>query len=141
MHDLRLLRDNLQSLREGMRRRLQLDALAPRIDRAESLDRDRRSLIQRGEELKATRNAATQEVARRKKAKESVDELIAQTRALGDDISALGRELAEVEDELGGILMELPNIPLADVPDGGEESNRVVRSWGALRLSAGMRTN
>ncbi|MEO8879990.1 MAG: serine--tRNA ligase [Gemmatimonadaceae bacterium] len=139
MHDLRTLRDNLELLREGMRRRRQLDALAPRIDRAEMLDRERRSLIQRGEELKATRNAATQEVARRKKAKENAADLIAQTRALGSDIAALELELASVERELGGILLQLPNIPLADVPDGGEESNRVVRTWGEPRSSEGVR--
>ena len=139
MHDLRLLRDNLESLREGMRRRLQLDALAPRIDRAETLDRDRRSLIQRADEKKAARNAATQEVARRKKAKENADELIAQTRALGDEISALELELSGVEGELGEILMQLPNIPLADVPDGGEENNRIVRAWGEPRPANGVR--
>ena len=139
MHDLRTLRDNLESLREGMRRRLQLDALAPRIDRADVLDRERRSLIQRADEQKATRNAATQEVARLKKGKESADALIAQTRALGDEISALELELAGVESELGDILMQLPNIPLADVPDGGEESNRIVRAWGEPRDSAGVR--
>ncbi len=35
--------------------------------------------------------------------------------------------------------MQLPNIPLADVPDGGEESNRIVRAWGEPRDSAGVR--
>jgi len=139
VHDLRTLRDNLESLREGMRRRLQLDALAPRIDRADVLDRERRSLIQRADEQKATRNAATQEVARLRKGKENADALIAQTRALGDEISALELELAGVESELGDILMQLPNIPLADVPDGGEESNRIVRAWGEPRDSAGVR--
>ena len=134
-----MLRDNLESLRDGMRRRLQLAALAPRIDRAESLDRDRRSLIQRADERKAARNVATQEVARRKKAKENADELIAQTRALGDDISALELELAAVESELTDILMQLPNVPLADLPDGGEESNRVVRAWGEPRAPDGVR--
>ena len=139
MHDLRTLRDNLESLREGMRRRLQLDALAPRIDRADVLDRERRSLIQRADEQKATRNAATQEVARLKKGEENADALIAQTRALGVEISALELELAGVESELFDILMQLPNIPLADVPDGGEESNRIVRAWGEPRDSAGVR--
>jgi seryl-tRNA synthetase len=139
VHDLRLLRDNLESLREGMRRRLQLDALASRIDRADTLDRDRRSLIQRADEKKAARNAATQEVARRKKAKENADELIAQTRALGDEISTLELELSGVEKELNEILMQLPNIPLVDVPDGGEESNRVVRAWGEPRPAGGVR--
>ena len=134
-----MLRDNLESLREGMRRRLQLDALAPRIDRAEALDRNRRALIQRADDAKAARNAATQEVARRKKAKENADELIARTRALGADIAALESELAAVEQELSGILMQLPNVPLADVPDGGESSNRVVRAWGEPRTSDGVR--
>jgi seryl-tRNA synthetase len=139
VHDLRTLRDNLEALREGMRKRLQLDALAPRIDRAEVLDRDRRALIQRADEKKAARNAATQEVARRKKAKESADELIAQTRTLGDNISALELELAAVENELGDILMQLPNMLLADVPEGSEENNRVVRSWGEPRATDGVR--
>ncbi|MFI5243571.1 MAG: serine--tRNA ligase, partial [Gemmatimonadales bacterium] len=134
-----MLRDNLESLRDGMRRRLQLEALAPRIDRAEFLDRERRSLIQRADEGKAARNAATQEVARRKKAKEDANDLIAQTRALGDDISALELSLADVERELSEILLQLPNVPLADVPDGGEESNRVVRSGGEPRASDGVR--
>ncbi len=122
-----------------MRRRLQLDALAEKIDRAEVLDKNRRSLIQRADDRKAARNSATQEVARRKKAKENADALIAETRALGDEISALELELGGVEGELGDILMQLPNIPLADVPDGGEESNSVVRSWGEPRASEGVR--
>lgn len=139
MHDLRLLRDNLESLRDGMRRRLQLDALAPGLDRAELLDRNRRSLIQRADEQKAARNAASQEVARRKKAKENADALIAQTRSLGDDISALELELAGVESELSDILMRIPNVPSADVPDGGESGNRVVRAWGEPRSTDGVR--
>jgi seryl-tRNA synthetase len=139
VHDLRMVRDNLASLREGMRRRGQLGALGPRIDRAEELDRDRRSLIQRADEQKAARNANSQEVARRKKARESADELIARTRALGDEIAALEQQLAAVEGELGDILIQLPNVPLADVPDGGEEANRVIRSWGTPRESEGVR--
>jgi seryl-tRNA synthetase len=139
VHDLRLLRDNLASLRDGMRRRGQLDVLAPRIDRAEALDRERRSLIQRADERKASRNAASQEVARRKKMKESADELIVQTRALGDEIALLEHELAAVEGELGEILLQIPNVPLADVPEGGEEANCVVREWGVPRPSDGVR--
>ncbi len=122
-----------------MRRRLQLDALADKIDRAESLDVERRSLIQQVEEKKAARNSASQEVARRKKEKVSADELIAETRTLGGEISALELALGSVETELGDILMQLPNIPLADVPNGGEEANTIVRAWGEPRASDGVR--
>jgi seryl-tRNA synthetase len=139
VHDLRLLRDNLESLREGMRRRRQLDTLAPRIDRAEQLDGERRALIQQVEEKKATRNAVSQEVARLKKQKESADELIRDMRALGDEIATLETSLAEREQELHDILLQIPNIPLLDVPDGGEESNRVVRVWGEPRAAEGVR--
>ena len=134
-----MLRDNLPVLREGMRRRGQLAALGERIDRAEALDAERRRLIQHVEDRKATRNTATQEVARRKKATENADELIAQTRALGDEIATLERGLVAVEEELGSILLQLPNIPLPDVQDGGEEQNRVVRHWGTPRATDGVR--
>ena len=139
MHDLKLLRDNLSALREGMRRRGQLGTLGERIDRAEVLDRERRARIQRVEDLKAARNTASQEVARRKRAKEPAEELIAQTRTLGEEIAALERDLAVAEAELDAILLQIPNIPLAEVPEGGEECNRVMRTWGTPRASDGVR--
>ena len=40
MHDLKSLRDQIDALRDGMRRREKLDQLGPLIDRAEVLDRD-----------------------------------------------------------------------------------------------------
>jgi seryl-tRNA synthetase len=139
VHDLRSLRDNLESLRDGMRRRRELDTLAPRIDRAEVLDARRRALIQQVEEKKATRNAVSQEVARLKKQKESADDLIRDMRVLGEEIAIIEGTLSESERELDQILMQLPNVPLADVPEGGEENNRVVRAWGEPRASDGVR--
>jgi seryl-tRNA synthetase len=139
VHDPKLLRENLAALRDGLRRRGQLDALAPSVDRAEGLDRSRRALIQRVEERKAARNVATQEVARRKKARESADDLIAETRALGEEIARMEQELAATERELEGILLGLPNLPLTDVPDGGEEANTVIREWGVPRPTDGVR--
>lgn len=138
MHDIRLVRENLDALREGMRRRGKLETLAPAIDRAEALERERRTLIQAVEERKAARNTASQEVARRKKAGEDALELIDETRALGEEITRLERELAAAEDELGTFLMEVPNLPLDDVPEGGEEDSTVIRSWGSPRASSGL---
>lgn len=134
-----MLRDNLESLRDGMRRRLQLDALAPKIDRAERLDVERRTFIQQVEEKKAKRNAVSQDVARLKKANEDADSLIRNMRLLGDEIATLENFLAACELELTDILMQLPNVPLADLPDGGEEGNRVVRVWGEPRAPGGVR--
>ena len=68
MHDLRMIREQIDVLRDGMRRRGKLDALAPFIDRAAEVDAERRATIQAVEERKASRNAMTQEVAKKKRA-------------------------------------------------------------------------
>ena len=132
MHDVKLLRDNLGALRDGMRRRQKLDALAPQIDRAEELDRDRRALIQITDDKKAARNTPSQEVARRKRAKESADDLIAQTRALGDDISRLEAQLSAVEGELERILLDIANSPSEIAPDDFESLQHRIESEGVL---------
>src|SRR5437764_6438858 len=116
MHDVRLVRERLDDLREAMRRRDALAALGPQLDRCEGLDRDRRQLIQAVEERKAARNAGSQEVARRKRAGEPADDLIAQGRALGEEIAGMEQKLADVEGELASILLEVPNITATDVP-------------------------
>ncbi|HEV8497237.1 MAG TPA: serine--tRNA ligase [Gemmatimonadaceae bacterium] len=139
MHDLRVLREQIDLLRDGMRRRGVLDALAPIIDRGQDAERERRTLIQAVEERKAQRNAIAQDVAKRKRAKEGADDLIAQGRALGDEISQLEGELATVETELNRALLEIPNLTLPDVPGGGEEQNVIVREWGTPRPSAGVK--
>jgi seryl-tRNA synthetase len=133
------VREHIDALRTGMRRRGALDALSPTIDRAVELDKNRRDTIQAVEERKAARNAVTQQVGQRKRAGESAEDLQQQSRSLGDEIARLDRELAETERELNAILLELPNITLDQVPAGGEESNAVVRSWGAPREGARVR--
>src|SRR5437867_5037066 len=139
MHDIRVLREQMDVLRDALNRRGALDGLAPVLDRAERLERDRRTTIQAVEERKAARNAASQEVAQRKRKGESADELIARGRELGQEIGLLEKELDGVERELEGILLELPNITLPTVPAGGEEANRVVKEWDMPRRESGLR--
>ena len=133
MHDLRTLRDNIEVLRDGMRRRGKADSYGAVIDRADALDRERRRLIQEVEAQKASRNANSQEVARRKKAGVPADDLIASGRTLGDAIATLETGLGLAEAELDKILLEIPNVTLPDVPAGDETHNIVVRSWGTPR--------
>ncbi len=131
-----MVREHIDALRTGMRRRGALDALSPTIERAVTLDKARRDTIQAVEERKAARNAVSQQVGQRKRAGESAEDLQQQSRALGDEIARLDRELAETEGELSAILLELPNVTLDQVPAGGEESNAAIRSWGTPREGA-----
>jgi len=131
-----MVREHIDALRAGMRRRGALDALSPTIERAIALDKSRRETIQAVEERKAARNAVTQQVGQKKRAGETADDLQQQSRALGDEIARLDRELAETEGELSALLLELPNVTLDQVPAGGEENNSAVRSWGTPREGA-----
>jgi seryl-tRNA synthetase len=135
MHDLRMIREQIDVLRDGMRRRGKLDVLARFIDRAAEVDAERRAMIQAVEERKAARNALTQEVAKKKRSGENADELLVQSRNLGDEISRLEGELSTLEAELQENMLELPNITLDEVPAGGEEANKLIRSWGEPRES------
>jgi len=120
MHDHRVVREQLDVLREAMSRRGKLESLAPALARAEQLDRDRRAGIQAVEERKARRNALSQEVARRKRAGEPADALIDEGRAVGEEIARLERDADESQRALDALLLEIPNQTLADVPAGGE---------------------
>lgn len=139
MLDPRVLRDQLESLRSAMRRRGKLDAYGPLIENGAALDVERRALIQAADERKAARNANSQAVARRRKAGEPADDLIALGRELGSEIQRLESELARVEAQLQEILLGLPNTTLDEVPEGGEEANRVERTWGDPRPADGVR--
>jgi seryl-tRNA synthetase len=136
---MRALREQVDLLRDAMRRRGSDDGVLDLIDHGESLERDRRTLIQAVEERKAARNTNSQEVARRKRGGEPADDLIARGRELGEEIARLEGELDAVEGRLRTILLELPNATLPDVPSGGEDHNVIVKEWGEPRSPAGVR--
>jgi seryl-tRNA synthetase len=133
MHDIRLLRDQLDHLRDGMRRRGKLSELQPFLDRAESLEQARRTAITELETQQARRNALTKDVAQKRKAGEDAAELIAEGRLIGDAIAALEEKRTDAEAAVQQLLFEFPNITLAEVPEGDESHNQVVATWGTPR--------
>lgn len=135
MHDARVVRETPDLLRDAMRRRGTLDTLGPAIARAVEVERQRRTAIRAVEQAKAERNALSQEVARRKKAGESVDDVLVAAQALGQSIPGLEAAESAAQDELNRILLELPNATLPEVPEGDESANTVVRTWGTPRAA------
>ena len=136
MHDIRMLRDQLDRLRAGMARRGKDVELAPLLDRAESLEKDRRAAITELEAQQARRNQVSQEVAKRRKAGEDATELMAEGRAIGEQVAALEARRNEADAAVQQLLYEIPNITLDEVPAGGEDANVVVRSWGEPRVAS-----
>jgi seryl-tRNA synthetase len=105
-------------------------SLGVTLDAMLELDRRRRDLLVRVEGLKAERNAASDEVARRKRAKESADDLMDRLKASGEEVRVLDLELRDIEAALDERALSVPNFPMDQVPEGDASANRVVRAWG-----------
>jgi seryl-tRNA synthetase len=127
--DLKRLRQDPAGSRASLMRRGD-PSLAATIDAMLELDRQRRELLVRVETLKAERNAASDEVARRKRAKESVDDLMERLKVSGEEVKLLDSRLREIEGALDEVVLTLPNVLDDRVPDGDASANRLVRSWG-----------
>jgi seryl-tRNA synthetase len=127
--DVRVLRQDPDGARSSLLRRMD-PALGDSVDQVLDLDRRWRAVVTESEALRAERNAQTEEVARKKRAKESADDLLAQLKRSADRARALDAEARELEEQLRDLLVRLPNFPHRDIPTGTAEQNRVVRRWG-----------
>ncbi len=83
--------------------------------------------------MRAARKRASDDIAVVKKAGGDAAQAIAAMRTLGDTIKEREASLAEVEEQLKAMLLEIPNLVLDDVPDGGEEDASVLRHVGTPR--------
>ncbi len=132
MIDLKRLRQDAEASRANLARRLD-PGLPGQVDRVLELDRQHRESLTRFEALRAERKAASEEVARLKKARQPADELLARLKASGDEEKALEAAVRSAEVAVSHELSLLPNLLLPQVPDGDASANRVLRSWGTPR--------
>ncbi len=130
MLDPQLLRTDLAGVAEQLARRgFVLDQA-----KIQALEARRKALQVRTQELQALRNRQSKAIGQAKRAGEPVDDLLAQVADLGNQLKAVQAELAEVQEALQAILLGLPNLPHASVPEGREASqNREERRWGSPR--------
>ena len=128
MLDMKFVRENLDAVREMLKNRCNGLDLSPFT----ALDEERRRILQDVEEKKARRNAVSKEIGVRKKAGEAAEDVVAEMRTLGDEIAALDEDLRDVELKLRDLLLQIPNMPKADVPVGTE--NPEVRRTGTPRV-------
>ena len=128
MIDVRVLRQDPDGARNSLLRRD--PALGESVDQVRELDRRWRAVGTESEALRAERNAQTEEVARKKRAREPADDLLARLKTSADRARALDAEARELDEQLRDLLARLPNFPHPDIPTGTAEQNRVVRTWG-----------
>jgi seryl-tRNA synthetase len=126
MLDLKFVRDNPDAVKAGLRRR-GID-----VDLAEflAIDEKRRRAQQEVEDLRRKRNEVSEEIGRLKKAGQQADDLVADMRSVGDAIAQIENVMREAEEAQRSVLLNIPNIPHAGVPEGRDETGNVeVRRW------------
>ena len=129
MHDIRFIREHAQAFDAALGRR----GLAPQSPRLLDIDGKRRAAITAAEAALAERNAASKEVGRAKAAGDEAEfeRLRALVAAKKDEIARLEAEADAQDRALQALLMELPNLPQDDVPDGADEADNVeLTRWG-----------
>jgi len=130
MLDIKRLRTDLDKVKQALVHRG--EPLSD-IEGFAELDSRRRELLTESESLKNRRNVVSQEVARKKRAGEAADDLIAEMREVGDRIKRLDDEVRELEQRLEELLLSIPNVPHESVPVGASDADNVeVRRWGDI---------
>ena len=127
MLDSKLLRSQLQDVAERLASRgFSLD-----VARIEALEERRKAVQTRTEQLQAERNARSKSIGQAKAKGEDIAPLMADVERMANELAAGKTELDEIQAELDGIVLTIPNLPDASVPVGpDEDANVEVRRWG-----------
>ena len=127
MHDLAYFREHLPEFEQmAANRGVVID-----FDGFRALDKERRERITAVERLKAERNKASEEIARRKKAGADATAILAEMKRVADEIKQADERIAALDARLTEFMLTVPNRPHSSVPVGRDVSANVeVRRWG-----------
>jgi seryl-tRNA synthetase len=128
MHDLGYFREHLDEFEQmAANRGVTIDFAAFR-----ALDQERRERITAAERMKAERNKAGEEIARRKKAGEDASALLTEMKRVSDEIKLADERTTALDAQLAAFMLTIPNRPHNSVPVGHDTAANVeVRRWGA----------
>ena len=123
MFDIKWIRDNPAAFDAGLARR-GLDPLSAGLL---ALDEERRALVTKLQEAQGKRNAASKEIGKAKAAKDDATaaRLMEEVAAAKLIIAAGEEDERRLDKALTDQLSVIPNIPLAEVPDGADEKGNV----------------
>jgi seryl-tRNA synthetase len=127
MLDVRFIREHPEVVQDAARKK-HLD-----VDVRQLLDIDgkRRELLSKIEGLKALRNKTSKDIPSLQG--EAKQEAIARMKQVATESKELEGTLREVEETFETLMLQMPNIPEADVPEGASDADNVpLRTWGEI---------
>lgn len=125
MLDIAFIREFPDLVKAGAKKkRIQVD-----VDRLLDVDRQRRGLITEIEQWRAERNRKSKTVSSLPPSQREA--LLAETRGLTEQLRHSETALAPLQAEFEHLMLQVPNVPAADVPEGLTEADNVeIRRWG-----------
>jgi seryl-tRNA synthetase len=130
MLDIQLLRTDLA----GVASRLQARGYVLDCARFERIEAERKAIQTLTQELQAKRNALSKQIGGAKGKGEDASMPMAEVRKIGDELTALEHQLADIQANLREWLLGMPNLAHSSVPVGRSETENVeLRRWGTPR--------
>ncbi|OGQ30729.1 MAG: serine--tRNA ligase [Deltaproteobacteria bacterium RIFCSPLOWO2_02_FULL_50_16] len=127
MLDLKYVLQNLEDVQKRLNQKGGIQDLGPLL----LLDQRRRDLQKEYDDLRHRQNEVSQEIALKKKKRESAEVLMGEMKEVAHRVKILGPELSQVESQIKDYLLTIPNLPHSSVPVGtGEKGNQEIRKWG-----------
>ena len=132
MLDIRFVRENPEAVKENIKKKFQDDKL-PLVDEVIALDEEKRSVQKQADELRANRNKLSKEIGNlmAQGKKEEGMALREQVKAQADELEALSKREAELNERVTKITTPIPHMLDASVPIGKDDSENVeVQKYG-----------
>src|SRR5213078_880685 len=114
MLDIRLIREKPDFVRERLATRGGGDEA--KIDEVLRIDTKRRKSETELQRLQSERNRLSKEIGTRRSRKEPSEELEAEVRTIGEQITSLTQRANTLDEEQRNLLLDISNLPHASVP-------------------------
>ncbi|MES2360656.1 MAG: serine--tRNA ligase [Pseudomonadota bacterium] len=129
MLDINLLRKDLPSAIARLETRKKPQVFL-NVDAFQALEVERKAIQSRTEELQNQRNTLSKQIGQLKSKGEDASAIMAQVSASKAELETSSVRLDQIQAELQGLLLAVPNLPHESVPQGSDEHGNVeVRKW------------
>ena len=115
--------------REAVIKKLKTRGYEINFEDINALHTKRKEIIKTKEDLSAEKNKISDKF-KSAKDKSEKDIIKNQSIQIEKNISENKKILEKVENDLRGLLLEIPNLPDDDIPIGDESKNKVIKTWG-----------
>lgn len=126
MLDMKFLRENPETVKENIKRKFQ-DHKVELVDKVIAMDKENRSLKQRGDELRSKRNTMSKEIGglMAKGLKDEANAVKAKVQAMADEMKETEIKEVELAEKIKEMMMQIPNIIHPTVPIGKDDTENV----------------